>query len=133
MKINPETVDALLYSPFKARKTQWIETVEKIDLKCSSKKTWNLLRRIDPNKKQKKKHKIEIKPNAFVNRIIELYRAKIDYKYRTKVKTEPRESKSKAESKSIFVRDFTNTAIATTTNNMKSGKTADFDIYLEFI
>lgn len=38
---------------------------------------------------------------------MELFRAKIDNNYRTKVKTELRKSKSNVEPKSIFVREIT--------------------------
>jgi len=130
---NPETADALLNSLSISRKTRWMNTIEEMDFKHSSRKAWNLLRKIDPNNKRKK-HNTEIKPNAFANRIIELSRAKIDNKYRTKVKTELRESKRNAEPKSTFARDFTDTEITTAIKCMKSGKAAGFDdMYPEFL
>lgn len=67
---NPETADELLNSLSVARKTRWIKTVEEIDFKHSSRKAWNLLRKIDPNNKRIKWN-IEIKPNEFANRIVE--------------------------------------------------------------
>jgi len=84
--------------------------VEEIDFKHSNRIAWNLLRKIDSNNKWKI-YNTEIKPNAFANRITEFFRAKNDNNYRKKVKTELRESKSNAEPKSIFARDFTDIEI----------------------
>jgi len=63
LRDNPDTADALLNSLSVARKTRWIITVEEIDIKHSSRKAWNLLRKIDPNNKRKK-HITEIKANT---------------------------------------------------------------------
>jgi len=43
-----KTADALLSSLDKARKEKWINTVEEIYYKRSSRKAWNLLRKLTP-------------------------------------------------------------------------------------
>lgn len=83
---------------------------------------------------QTEKHNIEIKPNTFANRIIELSRAQIDSKYRVEVKAELRKNKHSAEQKSIFARNFTDSEITNAIKCLKSGKAAGFDeIYPEFM
>jgi hypothetical protein len=47
----PLTADELLISLTKARKEKWINTVENMDFKHSSRKAWKLIQRIDPNTK----------------------------------------------------------------------------------
>jgi len=74
---NPEIAGTLLNLLSAAQKTRWNKTAKEIEFKYSCRKAWNLLKKIDPNTKRKK-FNIEIKPNAFAYRIIELSRAKID-------------------------------------------------------
>lgn len=72
-----ELADMLRTSLAKSRRDRWIGTMEKQDFKHSSRETWNLLRRLDPNPTRTKTAP-KIKPDEFVNRIVEMTRATMD-------------------------------------------------------
>jgi hypothetical protein len=69
----PFTAEELLNSLTKARKEKWIKTVGNLDFKRSSQNAWKLTRiqRIDPNTNWKNLN-IDIQPENFANRIIDL-------------------------------------------------------------
>jgi len=125
--------DELLSSLSKTRREKWIKTVEYMDFKKSSRKAWNLLRKIDPNSKRKHSA-VKIKANNFANRIIELFRAKVDKNATRNIKKELKELKANAEITSNFANDFTEHEIQITIQVIKTGKAAGFDeVYPEFL
>ncbi|KAL4141349.1 hypothetical protein QTP88_004004 [Uroleucon formosanum] len=90
------TAEELLNSLTKARKDKWIKTVENMDFKRSSQKAWKLIRRIDPNTNWNNLN-IDIQPENFVNRIIDLSRAAMDKESKRKTLYESRVRKSTLE------------------------------------
>jgi len=72
-----ETVDKLLGSLAMVRKDRWTETVKHLDYKHSRREAWNVLRRLNPSQNRGGSEP-KIKSNAFVNRLIETSKAKID-------------------------------------------------------
>jgi len=74
--------------------------MEKLDFKHFSREAWNLLHRLDPNPTRTKTAP-KIKPDEFVNRIVEMTRATMDKEIANKVtmslKTKKRETMDKSK------------------------------------
>ncbi|VVC45997.1 Hypothetical protein CINCED_3A012894 [Cinara cedri] len=125
--------DELLSSLSKTRSEKWIKTVEGMNFKKSSRKAWNLLRKIDSN--TKRKHiAVKIKADHFASRIIELSRAKVDKNATKNIKKELKELKKNGEMRTNFANDFTEPEIQTAIQAIKTGKAAGFDeVHPEFL
>lgn len=77
---------------------------------------------------------MKIKANNFVNRIIELSKAKVDKNATRNTKKELKELKANAEITSNFANDFTESEIQIAIQTIKTGKAAGFDeVYPEFL
>lgn len=95
----PLTAEELLNSLNNARKEKWIKTVENMDFKRSNRKAWKLIQRIDSNTNRKKPN-IDILPDNFANRIIDLTRAAMDKESKRKTLYESRTRKHTLEERS---------------------------------
>ncbi|KAF0699141.1 Uncharacterized protein FWK35_00035076, partial [Aphis craccivora] len=100
-----ELTDMLLTSLAKSRKERWIETMEKLDFKHSSREAWNLLRRLDSNPTRTKSI-LKIKPDEFANRIIEMTRATMDKETARKVIMNLKTKKREATDRSKWAENF---------------------------
>lgn len=122
----PLTAEKLLNSLTIARKQKWIKSVENMDFKRSSRKAWKLLQRIDPNTNWKNLN-IDVQPDNFANRIINLTRATLDKESKRKTLYESRIRKSTLEESSTYARIFNETELNEAIKDLKSGKAAGFD------
>jgi len=96
----------LLTSLAKSRSDRWIETMEKLDFKHSSREAWNLLSRLDPNPTRTKMAP-KIKPDEFSNSIVEMSRATMVKETARKVTMSIKTKKREAIDKSKWERILT--------------------------
>lgn len=128
-----ELADMLLTSLAKSRKDRWIETMEKLDFKHSSREAWNLLRRLDPNPTRTKSIP-KIKPGEFANRIIEMTRASMDKETARKVTMNLKNKKRETTDRSKWAENFVSEEVQIALKSVKTGKTVGLDgIHPEFL
>jgi len=116
----------LLTSLAKSRRDRWIETMEKLDFKHSSREAWNLLRRLNPNPTRAKTAP-KIKPDEFANRIVEMTRATMDKETARKITMSLKTKKREAMDKSKWAENFNSKEVQIALKSVKSGKAAGLD------
>lgn len=118
-----EIADDLLQYLDNARRQRWMDSVEKMDFKHSSRKAWSLLRRVGASNSGSKT-KPKMKPKTIANRIMKVSRTKIDKKTKRNVKRNLRLLRKNASVRTEFSRPFNIEEIDNAISNVKNGKAA---------
>lgn len=116
----------LLSSLDKARQEKWIKIVEEIDIKYLSRKSWNLLRKINSSTKRNWLT-ANISPDPLANHIIKLSRVTVDKKVRRNLKIELGQLRAAVEQKTNFAKNFEEHEVNTAIKNIKLAKAAGLD------
>lgn len=101
-----EIADELITSLDAARKQKWIETVESLDFKTSSRKAWSVLRKLGEGGKIGNSNQ-PIPPNKIATHIVQTSRTPGDKTYTRKVKSDLRTLKRSIAQDNTPVNPFT--------------------------
>lgn len=130
---DPDTAKELLKSLDIARKERWINTVENIDLKRSSRQGWSLIRKLGGASKINKT-KPKITADRIARRVVQSSKAPSNKVFSNKIIRAYRELRKKTPMDSELSAPFTVDDINLALMTMKNGKASGFDaIYPEFL
>lgn len=101
-----EIVDELLHNLDAARRQKWMETVEALDFKQSSRKACSLLRKLGSSNVLIRDNPT-VTPNAVVTHIISSSRAPRDHEHSTQVERDFKRLKAATDSQLEYSRPFT--------------------------
>lgn len=128
-----EIADELLHNLDVARRERWMETVQALDFKTSSRKAWSLLRKLNDGNKRAHKE-TPIPPNQIASHIVSTSKAPRDRAHTTQIKHELTALKSTCNHQTEFSRPFSSDEITTALKDVKSGKAPGFDgVHPEFL
>lgn len=130
---NTEIADELLKSLDENRKLKWENTLRGMDFTHSSRKAWNVLKKISCGSTPQF-GKTLISPNVIANRILKISQAPSDKIHTREIKRELRRLKLDSQPSSVYSQNVTIEEITIALTSVKTGKAAGFDnIYPEFL
>lgn len=125
--------DELLDHLNQTRCERWIEKVESLDFKRSSREAWSLLNKLDGSKKIQQT-KTSISPNKIAAHIVATSRSPRDRQHTIDIKRQLREIKRNSQPNPDFCSPFTLADIYVALSDTKSNKAPGFDgIHVEFL
>lgn len=132
-KEDNETAKRLMESLDSSRRERWMQMVEKMNFQKTSRKAWNLLRKLSGDKTIIKEP--EVGPNQIANQIIRTSNApNRDKNFSKEVRTKRNMLKKKAEERSKYAAPIEEEEITAAIRSLKTGKAAGKDkIYPEFV
>lgn len=123
----------LLASLDDARRRRWIETVESLDMKRSSREAWALLKRLE-GKNRFKNPQTKIKPQAIASILIENSRGTVSKEQNRSVKHKLRKILATSKPHLIFKECFSVQELIAAISDIKTGKAPGRDsIHPEFL
>lgn len=130
---DPETAKELLKSLDEARKQKWIDTVENIDMRRSSRKGWALVRKLGAAPKLNRK-KPKISPDKIACKLVQTSKVPADKNFTSRITKQYRDARKRTPKSSELSRAFSPNEVNEALDNMKNGKASGFDsIYPEFL
>ncbi|KAL1448470.1 hypothetical protein WDU94_013986, partial [Cyamophila willieti] len=125
--------DELLKLLDQTRRERWVEKVEKLDFKKSSREAWSLLNKLDGRKKIKQTSN-PIHPNKVAAHIVNTSRSPRDRQHTIDIKRRLRTMKRNSQPDSEYSSPFTLADITVALSETKSNKAPGFDgIHAEFL
>lgn len=100
-----EIASELLHSLDAARRGRWVETVQALDFKTSSRKAWSLLRKLSDDNKSAHKD-TPIPPNKIASHIVSTSKAPRDRTHTTQIRRELTALKSTCDDQTECSRPF---------------------------
>ena len=124
----------LLESLREGRRNKWIDTVESLDLKHSSRHAWNLFKKLDPVKNSKSTHSTPIDVEMIAKEIKQRSTHKSDHKFEKEIRKEYQRSYQSKPSDSFSSIPVSKEEVEVAIKYMKAGKAAGIDgIYPDMI
>ena len=128
-----EIADELLNNLDVARREKWVETVQALDFKTSSRKAWSLLRKLNDGNKSTHRE-TPIHPSKIAAHIVSTSKAPRDRTHTTQIKHDLKALKSDCEDQTEYSRPFLPDEITTGLKDVKSGKAPGSDgVHPEFL
>ncbi|KAI5732205.1 hypothetical protein M8J77_023312 [Diaphorina citri] len=125
--------DELLKLLDDTRRERWIEKVEKMDFKKSSREAWSLLNKLDGSKKVKQANK-PISPNKVAAHIVNTSRSPRDRQHTIDIKRKLRSLKRSSLPNLEYCSPFTLAEVTVALSDTKANKAPGFDgIHAEFL
>lgn len=128
-----DIADELLESLDEARREKWINTVESLDFKKSSREAWSLLRKLGDGKSTSRSTP-KIHPNKIAAHIVTTSRGKREREFTKDIKKELRNLKANSPDESEYSQPFSTEEVSAAIKDIKTGKAPGQDgIHSEFL
>ena len=132
---DPDITDHLVECLDNARRTRWEEITSRLDFTHSSRKGWNLIRKLSSGQQLPSSTRPSVKPNAVASHLVKVGKGPIEHQVKRDITKEWRAYRRRAlDEGTATVTPISPEEVATALKNMKCGKAPGYDnVHPEFL